>query len=318
MNIEQARAISEKEIGDDITDIKQITFGGDSITYRIITNAKNYILRTGGKRSNYDVEHEVLRRLAERKVKVSPVVSDFIDIKNPELCFSLQEGLPGQDMFRLKLTTTARRKITEVVGHNLKIVHGLILPGFGPISPHKFRETGRLVGGFTSYFEFVSYYFHSRVDGFLEKFRLDKSENFINSQVSKKNLDKIMQIIDKIPVVERRMDILRGFKFEGSLCHGDLHEQHVFVHNGKLNGIIDFNNALVADPLFDIAYWSIMPKGDLYNILLKSSETKMDRERFRLYRMLISIAKINTRYVEHNYLNEFPEILDYALLELNR
>jgi len=37
-----------------------------------------------------------------------------------------------------------------------------------------------------------------------------------------------------------------------AICHGDLHPQNVLVEQGVVTGVLDWPNALVADPLFDV------------------------------------------------------------------
>ena len=39
----------------------------------------------------------------------------------------------------------------------------------------------------------------------------------------------------------------------GALCHGDLKAAHILVDAGRLVGVIDWGDAVVADPLWDIA-----------------------------------------------------------------
>src|SRR4029453_11894885 len=39
----------------------------------------------------------------------------------------------------------------------------------------------------------------------------------------------------------------------GSLCHGDLKPAHILVDTGRLAGVIDWGDAVVGDPLWDIA-----------------------------------------------------------------
>ncbi len=38
------------------------------------------------------------------------------------------------------------------------------------------------------------------------------------------------------------------------ICHGDLHGFNVIVQDGKLSGVVDWTNARVAEPAFDVAY----------------------------------------------------------------
>ena len=38
-----------------------------------------------------------------------------------------------------------------------------------------------------------------------------------------------------------------------AICHGDFHPQNVLVEHGRVTGVLDWPNALVADPAFDVA-----------------------------------------------------------------
>ncbi|SRR5260221_597784 len=319
MNIEQARIVATNEVQSGILKIESITFGGDSTTFRIVSETGNYILRSGGKRSNYDVEHAVLKLLIKKGVKVPVPVSDHIDISNPDLSFSLQREIRGVDLFRSKLPVTFWPTVVEELGRNLKSVHSLAFSGFGPISTDVFRSTKKLIGSFDTYSEFINNYFSFRVKGFKERLIADEKNGFKDSNLNKEQIRKVIEIVDRIPEGQSRID--EGFVdylSEGRLLHGDFHSQHILVNRKKFVGIIDFNNVSIGDPLFDIAYWSIMPKDGFTKELLDNSGIKMDEDKFRLYRLIISIGKLHTRYVTHNYLNEYPEIIDFALEELNR
>jgi aminoglycoside phosphotransferase (APT) family kinase protein len=38
-----------------------------------------------------------------------------------------------------------------------------------------------------------------------------------------------------------------------AICHGDFHPQNVLVEGGRVTGVLDWPNAIVADPVFDVA-----------------------------------------------------------------
>ncbi len=42
-----------------------------------------------------------------------------------------------------------------------------------------------------------------------------------------------------------------------SLCHGDLHPLNILVRNGRVTGVVDWTDAAVADPMFDVAGTSL-------------------------------------------------------------
>ena len=44
-----------------------------------------------------------------------------------------------------------------------------------------------------------------------------------------------------------------------AICHGDLHPRNILVEEGRVTGVLDWPNVLVADPAFDLAAtWSIL------------------------------------------------------------
>jgi len=52
------------------------------------------------------------------------------------------------------------------------------------------------------------------------------------------------------------LDWLRARRPPGAaaaICHGDFHPQNVLVEGGRVSGVLDWPNALVADPAFDVA-----------------------------------------------------------------
>ncbi len=52
----------------------------------------------------------------------------------------------------------------------------------------------------------------------------------------------------------------------GSLCHGDLKTNHIFVEHGGLTGVIDWGDALVGDPSWEIARYA--HRGDAQSLSL--------------------------------------------------
>jgi aminoglycoside phosphotransferase (APT) family kinase protein len=48
----------------------------------------------------------------------------------------------------------------------------------------------------------------------------------------------------------------------GSLCHGDLKPAHILVDAGRLAGVIDWGDAVVADPVWDLARFAHRAEGE--------------------------------------------------------
>lgn len=298
--------------GQTILSFVSIDAGGDSISYKVTTDKNNFILRTGGMRENYDVEHAFLKLLLNNKVKVGMPVADgkFSD----GTYFSLQQQLPGIDLY--SVSEQFWPAILKEVGGQMHKAYQISVPGFGQISPEIFRKTGELVGSKKSWFAAVEEYFDYRSGSLAKRIREDLASG--QTYISKELFLKVVAIVEKIPEVKKRIKLLTNKVPQAKIMHGDLHFEHFLVTNDHLSGIIDWNHTWVGDPLFDVAYLSIMPHGELYGNFLTSSGVKMDNEVFRLYRLLISVGKIHTRYVKKDYLEDYPEVVTIALEELEK
>lgn len=62
-------------------------------------------------------------------------------------------------------------------------------------------------------------------------------------------------------LVDRAMDELASPHYVAdSVIHDDWHPKHMFVHEGHLSGVIDFETAAIGDPAFDFAWWRYWQK----------------------------------------------------------
>lgn len=292
--------------------------GGDSAIFDISTNNKNYIFRSNGVRKNYDVEHAILKLAEQNGVKVPMAIAENIDV-SPKLplTFSVLEKILGDELEHLPLEIWPQ--IYKEVGSELAKLYKIKIDGYGIIDADCYRKTKKIVGSSTSWKNAVYGYCYNEFEEIKEKIKLEKLRNFSNSKLTKEQQSKILIIYGNLDnIIESLNGNIQEYEDRASLLHGDLHSEHFFVKNGHLEGIIDFNKTIVGDPLFDIAYSSIMPHGEMYEHLMKTSGVKMDMDRFALYRLLIATRKIHTRYVRFDYLHRYSEVLDVVLEELEK
>lgn len=71
-----------------------------------------------------------------------------------------------------------------------------------------------------------------------------------NQLVTKDSADQIAAILGRF--CENESKINRYV----SVLHGDLNDKNVLWHNGQISGIIDWEDALVGDPVFELASWA--------------------------------------------------------------
>lgn len=97
----------------------------------------------------------------------------------------------------------------------------------------------------------------------------------------------VPEIADKAEsTISKHADTLNAID-TGALCHGDLKPAHILVDDGRLTGVIDWGDALFADPWFDIARFAHRSPAASIDLLLQSYRPRGDHGwRLPLYEAL--------------------------------
>ncbi|ORW93952.1 hypothetical protein AWB92_12515 [Mycobacterium sp. IEC1808] len=85
--------------------------------------------------------------------------------------------------------------------------------------------------------------------------------------------------------IDEHTDTLGAIE-NGVLCHGDLKAAHILVDDGRLAGVIDWGDALVADRWFDIARFAHRSPERSLDLLLESYGATAEEWRLPLYQAL--------------------------------
>ncbi len=308
--IEQISDVTSRILGNNIDSVTAINSGLDSNTFAISCD-------TGERNQNYDVEHQILRIGKDRGLKVPTPIASDVDLTGSPFAFSLLERVQGVGLNQIDQQYWP--SILEEVGQQLSSLYGVKMEGYGEIDKNEFRATGKMIGKSSSWIGSIVEVFELKIKALEAKITEERTEGFKDSNLTSVQIGKIVTVLDNIPRVrERILQIENGEQSVGSLIHADIHFEHILVNNGRLAGIIDFNKTLVGDPLFDIAYYSVMPNGEYYPHIKRTANVEWEEDRFHLYRLLMSIRKIHTRYVAYNHLAQQPKVLDIAIEEINR
>ena len=88
---------------------------------------------------------------------------------------------------------------------------------------------------------------------------------------------------------------------QGVLLHGDLGGHNIFSDGGRITALIDWEDAMSGDPIFDLAYWGTFTRDQLRAELLsgykKHAQLPEDFEiRYWLYYLRIALSKTVHRY----------------------
>jgi aminoglycoside phosphotransferase (APT) family kinase protein len=120
------------------------------------------------------------------------------------------------------------------VGGGLRRLHAVRLPGFGWLAEASWDERGDFSLRHSSWLGFLQ--------GICGDARRLADCSVVAAPVAEAAAAAIDAHADALAAVE-----------VGSLCHGDLKAAHILVEAGRLAGVIDWGDAVVGDPLWDIA-----------------------------------------------------------------
>ena len=65
-------------------------------------------------------------------------------------------------------------------------------------------------------------------------------------RIARAKLDGLRPLLDWLRARQPRQSAT-------AICHGDFHPQNILVDGGRVTGVLDWPNAIVADPMFDVA-----------------------------------------------------------------
>lgn len=102
--------------------------------------------------------------------------------------------------------------------------------------------------------------------------------------------------------IRQHFDDCRGiYANSPRLLHGDLGSHNVFAANGRISALIDWEDALAGDPVYDIAFWATFHPERRHEAFLTGYGDVADlpddfEQRFWLYYVRVSLAKTVLRH----------------------
>src|SRR5215470_14008259 len=136
------------------------------------------------------------------------------------------------------------------VGVGLRRLHDVRLPGFGWLVEASWDERGDFA------------LLHSSWLSFLQGICRDARRLADRYVVAAPVAEAAAAVIDTHAAALAAVEV-------GSLCHGDLKAAHILVDAGRLAGVIDWGDAVVGDPLWDIARFAHRADGGAVSLLLE-------------------------------------------------
>ena len=231
----------EALMGREILGVYRIPNGENNFSFLVKTkDQKEFIIRVSNfnNRKKFSSEKTVVNFLSIFDIPVPKIVC--VEEQGsiiPGRTLSMSEKLPGETFQRDYVGENPITKdFLAEVGNALNKIHSISFgTGYGAIN-----ERGK--GKHSSWSEFILAYF-----------RKEKIEALCYRDImSKDHAGKIARLLDRIsPFLENT---------SRQLLHGDFTLANILQKDGKLTGIIDFENAKFGDPLFDIAKFVLYEK----------------------------------------------------------
>jgi aminoglycoside phosphotransferase (APT) family kinase protein len=228
----------EKALGSPLASRERIVAGEINEVYSVVTaSGQEAIVRIfHGEKGKFEKEHWALERCREAGVPVPEVfLVERIESEDGPLHFCIESKLAGVTMKEALAESESKVEADELLrqlGELLAKIHSVETGGFGVLDAHgdgKFHSVPELVAG-------------------------DWNISF----------DEVLAALETRPadaaLARKGYEILqteapRYSESSPRLAHNDLAPQHILVHEGKISGIIDFESAIGADPMMELARW---------------------------------------------------------------
>jgi len=222
--------------------------GGSARTYHIDLGVTLKVLRPNRKTSKDYIKREVFLLKQLEAAGVSNIPRSLGYGKDDALEYHCMSTIPGVAVRFSELTPTQRIEMLYKLGDTLYRVHHV------PLESIYESELG--FKSFTSDEEIrgqVWHYFNLAISKIAERLSPEQIDKALAE--AEKHIAKINDTVPK-------------------LRHADPSDEHVFVDNGKFSGVIDFGDAYITHPAFDLRRWPHEDRSDLLKGYLSAGDVE--------------------------------------------
>ncbi len=283
--------------------------------YRVASKTGAYIIRIWDEENkippiHFFAESRLVSRLAYRHIPVVSFSTIDTSRKLAPFAFQILESAKGTLLY----TAAQKKKNFSVVHKNLGTVvadiHSLHLEGYGRLVPDSI--SGKKVRGcMKSWQSFLAIQLDRHIAYCRTKKFLTRSGAEDVSEVLKEGIGSVSMHAPR-------------------LLHGDLAHHNLFSDGHRITGIIDWEDALAGDPVYDIAYWGTGSFGhDMWLAAFLKGYTSVRQLpkdftfRYWLYYLRIALAKTvaRHRFASSDFSSQgvrFSDRILYGLTQLRR
>lgn len=227
--------------------------------------------------------------LAQRKIPSPRVMFSTQDKTDPP-CFLILSEVKGVDLGDLPLTV--RLRYLAEAADILARTHEIPVTGYGPL----IARNGQIMGKHASWSEYLA----------LKAPDIDAL--VAASIVNERDANIYRSVAERIFTAPAR---------PARLLHNDFHRENILVDQGVVSGVIDWDNAIAGDPLYDLAnVWHVF--GEHFDRFMAGYRADVDVARFNDLRIFRSFVKIGeASKVRRVRLEKYLERLEELRAELD-
>ena len=227
------------------------------------------------------IDARVMEMLASSGLPFCRVVETDFSRTRLATDFTLMEEAPGVPLTRFDEDDTRLLPLLERLGWYFGHLHQHHAEGYGLIQIAATPEEQELAGCQRSWNDHLSCSLENQLD-------ICESQGYLGLGARK----EIRHIF---------ADSQGLFAGQGSLLHGDPGNHNIYAEKDDISCLIDWEDALVGDPIYDIAFWATFHPERRHAAFLagyrSSGELPSDfLQRFWVYYLRIAIAKTVVRY----------------------
>jgi hygromycin-B 4-O-kinase len=257
--------------------------GTSHALFRVRTASQCFILKLAAEEAafGFSIEHWASRRLQEARLPSLNVAAFEVLPQSLPCPFLLMEEASGQTLTRFEDSETQAmpEPLLFELGRVLGTIHQIPGKGAGLLDCGSLEWPEGLHARWRDYVSL-------RLD---EHLRVCREIGAINDEESRK----------AIQYFEDANDLLNGASVR--LLHGDPGHHNVFSDGQRITAIIDWEDALCGDPIFDIAYWGTFVRDEMRERFLDGyrSIEKLPSDferRYWLYYLRVALSKTVHRF----------------------
>ncbi len=260
-------------------------------TYIVKTTKASFPLTS----HNFHIDQWVMNLLRASNFPALPIYAVDCSRQRVDFDYLIMDKAQGLPLIQLKTHPNLFNQSIRQLGTYLAHIHSIPSTQFGLLDAEKLAANGICAGLIPSWKDFI----FTRLDEHLTYCHL-------RGIVSHEQLATIKSIFNNHE---------HYFKQDTScLLHGDLNDHNIFVHNEQLL-VIDWEDAVAGDPIFDIALWgTFMHHHEKLDLFLEGYQLVGQlNEAFELlywlYYLRIMLAKTVVRYkFEYYKTDKIPAI----------